>query len=44
LLDESQYGFCSVRSTASDIVEDIVNATDNKNHTIGVFIDLKKAF
>lgn len=47
LLNESQYGFCSGRSTASatmNIVEDIVNATDNKKHTIGVFIDLKKAF
>lgn len=47
LLNESQYRFRSGRSTASatmNIVEDIVNATDNKKHTIGVFIDLKKAF
>lgn len=47
LLNESQYGFRLGRSTASatmNIVEDIVNATDNKKHTIGVFIDLKKAF
>ena len=47
LLNECQYGFRSGRSTASatmNIVEDIVNATDNKKHTIGVFIDLKKAF
>lgn len=27
-----------------NIVEDIVIATDNKRNTIGVFIDLKKAF
>ena len=26
------------------LIKDISNATDNKKHTIGVFIDLKKAF
>ena len=27
-----------------ELIEEITNATDNKKHTIGVFIDLKKAF
>ena len=26
------------------MIEEIANATDNKKHAIGVFIDLKKAF
>ena len=47
LLSESQFGFGSSRSTASaltTIIEDIATATENKKYTIGVFIDLKKAF
>ena len=47
LLNENQYGFRSNRSTSSavmNIIEDIATATDSKKHTIGVFIDLKKAF
>ena len=27
-----------------ELIEEISNATDNKKHAIGVFIDLKKAF
>ena len=27
-----------------ELTEEISNATDNKKHAIGVFIDLKKAF
>ena len=27
-----------------ELIEEITNATDNKKHAIGVFIDLKKAF
>ena len=27
-----------------ELIEEISNATDNKKHTIGVFIELKKAF
>ena len=27
-----------------EFIEEITNATDNKKHAIGVFIDLKKAF
>lgn len=47
LLSESQYGFRSNRSTAlalMKITEEISTAIDNHKHTIGVFIDLKKAF
>ena len=47
LLNECQYGFRTGRSTASavmNIVEDITSAIDKKLYTIGVFIDLKKAF
>lgn len=47
LLSESQYGFRQKRSTATavmNIVEEITTATDEKKFTVGVFIDLKKAF
>ena len=47
IINESQYGFQSVRSTAmaiNDLVESVADALDNKMSTIGVFIDLKKAF
>ncbi len=47
LLNESEYGFRGNRSTAlalMNIIEEITTATDNKKYTIGVFIDLKKAF
>ena len=47
LLSESQYGFRTNRSTAlalMKITEEITTAIDNYEHTIGVFIDLKKAF
>lgn len=47
LLSESQYGFRNNRSTAlalMKITEEITTAVDNYQHTIGVFIDLKKAF
>ena len=27
-----------------ELIEELTNATDNKKHAIGVFIDLKKAF
>ena len=27
-----------------ELIQEISNATDNKKHAIGVFIDLKKAF
>ena len=27
-----------------ELIKEISNATDNKKHAIGVFIDLKKAF
>ena len=47
ILCESQYGFRSNRSTSMallELIEEITSAVDNKKCTIGVFIDLKKAF
>lgn len=45
ILSESQFGFRSGRSTSMallDLIEKITTALDNKQATIGVFIDLKK--
>ncbi len=47
LLSESQFGFQTKRSTAlalMKITEEITTAIENKKYTIGVFVDLKKAF
>ena len=47
ILNENQYGFRENRSTSHaliETVEDITRSLDNKCSTIGVFIDLKKAF
>ena len=47
ILSDHQYGFRSNRSTAmavTDLVEAIATGTNNKEYTVGVFIDLKKAF
>ena len=47
LLNEHQYGFRSKRSTSMaviDFIEQISTAIDNKEYTVGIFIDLKKAF
>ncbi len=47
LLTESQYGFRSNRATSLaliDSVEEITNSIDLKQYTVGIFIDLKKAF
>ena len=47
LLDNSQYGFRSGRSTSLallELTEEITKALDNKKLTIGVYVDLKKAF
>ena len=47
VLYQSQYGFRNNMSTASAIIElteEITNAMDESKYTIGVFIDLKKAF
>ena len=47
ILNESQYGFRSNRSTSMallELIEEITSAVDNKKCTICVFIDLKKAF
>ena len=46
-LSENQYGFRNNRSTAhaiTELVENITDSIDAKKSTIGVFIDLKKAF
>lgn len=47
LIHDNQFGFQSTRFTAMalmKITEDIITELENKNHTVGVFIDLKKAF
>ncbi len=47
LLSDHQYGFRANRSTSlavMKLVEQISMATDNKEYTVGVFIDLSKAF
>lgn len=47
ILSERKFGFRSGRSTSMallDLIEKITTALDNKQATIGVFIDLKKAF
>ena len=47
ILNSSQFGFRKALSTSLavlELIEEISNATDNKKHAIGVFIDLKKAF
>ena len=47
LLNENQYGFRNNRSTSDAIlqlIENLTSAIDNKNITVRVYIDLKKAF
>ena len=47
ILSECQYGFRSNRSTSlalNELIEQLTYAIDNKKVSIGVFIDLKKAF
>lgn len=47
LLSDSQYGFRSQSSTAlalMESIEEITNAIEHKQHAIGIFIDLEKAF
>lgn len=46
LLSDNQYGFRAKRSTSMavmELVEGISTAIDNKEYTVGVFIDLKKS-
>ena len=45
ILNSSQCGFRKAMSTSHavmELIQDISNATDKKNHAIGVFIDLKR--
>ena len=47
ILCESQYGFRTDRSTSRvelEILEEITTSLGNSKTTVGVFIDLKKAF
>ena len=47
LLNDHQYGFRNNRSTSMaimDLIENISTAIDSKQHSIGIFLDLKKAF
>lgn len=47
LLNDQQYGFRSNRSTSMavmELIDKISTKTENKEYTVGLFIDLKKAF
>lgn len=47
ILGEQQYGFRTNRTTSHapiEFAEEISTATENKEYTVGVFLDLKKAF
>ena len=47
LLSDNQYGFRSNRSTSLallELVEKITKSIDDGKYTIGIFIDIKKAF
>lgn len=47
IINESQYGFGTQRTTSMAIIEateEITNALDKKEYTVGIFMDLKKAF
>ena len=47
IISDSQYGFRPNRSTSTallELVEEIVTANDRNKYTVGVFIDLRKAF
>ena len=47
ILSNNQYGFRENMSTSMalmELIEDITQSLDSHRHTIGVFIDLKKAF
>ena len=47
ILSPSQYGFRSSMSTTEallGLVEEITTSLDNNKYTVGVFVDLQKAF
>lgn len=47
ILGEQQYGFREKRTTSLaliDFVEQIANATERKEYTVGIFLNLQKAF
>ena len=47
ILVDGQYGFRKARSTSmaiTHLIEELTNANEEKKITVGVFIDLKKAF
>ena len=47
ILSPSQYGFRSIMSTSHallELVEEITSSLDNNKYSVGIFIDLKKAF
>ena len=47
ILNKSQFGFRKHHSTTLaliDLIDNISNSLDNKDYTIGVFLDLSKAF
>lgn len=45
IINEGQYGFRTKRTTSMAIIEateEITNALDRKEHTVSIFMDLKK--
>ena len=47
MLTDNQYGFRANRSTSMaslDSVEEITNSIDQKQQSVGIFLDIKKAF
>ena len=47
IINPSQYGFCENMSTTyalTELINEITSSLNNKMYSIGVFIDLKKAF
>ena len=47
ILNSNLYGFrtnISLSQAAMELIQEISNAKDRKNHVVGVFIDIRKAF
>ena len=47
IISESQYGFrrnCSTNLAIIDVIEEITSSLDKKKKSVGIFIDMKKAF
>ena len=47
ILNDGQYGFRKNHSTCYaliELIDELTKAMDNKKHTLGIYIDLRKAF